>query len=65
MKKTKSVLDLKGMFKAPPGVQVSIEEMRLGFERLDPWRVESLVMTEVDWSWTSPASTDISQLLVR
>lgn len=48
MKNTLSVTDLKGMFKAPPGVHVSIEEMRLGFERLDPWRVESLVMTEAD-----------------
>lgn len=29
MKKTKSALDLKGMLKAPAGVRVSVEEMRV------------------------------------
>jgi len=48
MKKTKSVLDLKGMFKAKPGVHVSIEEMQLGYDSEAPWRVSSLVMTEPD-----------------
>src|SRR5450830_288220 len=48
MKKTKSVLDLKGMFKAKPGVHVSIEEMQLCYDSEAPLRVSSLVMTEPD-----------------
>lgn len=48
MKKTRSAVDLKGMFKAKPGVHLSIEEMRLGYDSEAPWRVSSLVMTEPD-----------------
>ena len=48
MKKTQSVADLKGMFKANPGVHISIEEMQLGYDSEAPWRVSSLVMTEPD-----------------
>jgi hypothetical protein len=48
MKKTKSALDVMGMFKAEPGVHLSIEEMRLGYDSEAPWRVSSLVMTEPD-----------------
>lgn len=48
MKKDKTHLDLKGMFKAKPGVHISIEEMSLGYDSEAPWRVSSLVMTEPD-----------------
>ena len=46
MKKTRSAVDLKGMFKVKPGVHLSIEEMRLGYASEASWRVSSLVMTE-------------------
>ena len=39
MKKTRSAVDLKGMFKAKPGVHLFIEEMRLGYDGEAPWRV--------------------------
>lgn len=48
IKKEKTHLDLKGMFEAKPGVHISIEEMRLGYDSEAPWRVSSLVMTEPD-----------------
>src|SRR5664279_2760929 len=46
--RTRSAADLKDMFKAEPGVYISIEEMRLGYDSEAPWRVSSLVMTEPD-----------------
>ena len=48
MKEDKIYIDLKGMFKAQPGVHISIEEMSLGYDSQAPWRVSSLVMTEPD-----------------